>query len=190
MTRSWDWPGRLGLGSVDCAGFGGGLVDFVGGFGVGPDAGGVVVVPFFEDVGPVAQASDGDELGLDAVYALPWRLADTRQDSLAAAGSPGLFTAETPSPQRIQNKQELTHKITNWFIPHVAQLTLLIPPRLLCDRRDSAVNHEFFRLRAAARDSQPPGSEERFQLCVDRITSSSRELAWCNPLFLPPGISP
>ena len=32
----------------------------------------------------------------------------------------------------------------------------------------------------AARDSDPQSSKERFQLCVDHIASSSRELAWRN----------
>ena len=36
----------------------------------------------------------------------------------------------------------------------------------------------------AARDSDPQSSKERFQLCVDHITSSSRELAWRNPIFV------
>ena len=34
-----------------------------------------------------------------------------------------------------------------------------------------------------ARDSDPQGSEERFQLCVIHISSSSRELAWRNSIL-------
>ena len=36
---------------------------------------------------------------------------------------------------------------------------------------------------STTRDLDPQSSGERFQLCVDHITSSSRELAWRNPLY-------
>jgi len=41
-----------------------------------------------------------------------------------------------------------------------------------------------------ARDSDPQGSEERFQLCVIHISSSSRELAWRNSTLFHPVACP